>query len=177
MSALHGLILLYEKQFQFAALRNTEVERTGVNNVSTSLTPTGWIHVSIEPTELETSLETEAKSHTRNVNFHASRSSVKSNSPPFTSPSTSVSSEEHFMDSLTRKSPSSSFIPSSSPSSLNSISGKNFYTHVWKSMIFLASDPNPSVAHMAQHVVHSLHDKVVFTCINYSAVVLQYLSS
>lgn len=165
VSALHGLILLYEKQFQIAALRNTEVERTGVNNVSTSLTPTGWIHVSIDPAELEASFESETKSEMKNINLHTSRHSIKSHSPPFTSPSSSVSSEEHFMDSLPGKSPSSNFVPSSSPLSLNSISGKNFYTHVWKSMIFLASDPNPSVAHMAQHVVHSLHDKVSACCL------------
>ena len=159
VSALHGLILLYEKQFQIAALRNTaEVEHTGVSNVSTSLTPTGWIHVSIEPTELESSVESDSKSQLRNMN--ASRNSVKSQSPPFISPSSSASSEEHFMDSMPRKSSSSSFIPSSSPSSLTSISGKSFYTQVWKGMIFLASDPSPSVAQMAQHVVHSLHDKV-----------------
>lgn len=160
MSALHGLILLYEKQFQIAALRNTEVDHAGVSNVSTSLTPTGWIHVSIEPTELDASLDNESTSQTRTVNSRASRNSTKSQSPPFISPSSSASSEEHFMDSLPKKSPGSSFAPSSSPSSLNSISGKNFYTHVWKSMIFLASDPNPSVAQMAQHVVHSVHDKV-----------------
>lgn len=156
MSALHGLILLYEKQFQIAALRNTEAERTGVGNVSTSLTPTGWIHVSIEPTELEASLGNETKPQTP-------RNFSKSDSPPVASPSSSVSSEEHFIDSLPRKSQTiASFVPSSSPSSIGSNSGKIFYTHVWKSMIFLASDPNPSVAQMAQHVVHCVHDKVCF---------------
>lgn len=122
MSALHGLVLLYEKQFQIAALRNTEAERTGVGNLSTSVTPTGWIHVSIEPSEIETSFESE--------------------------------------NSLPPRS-ATSFVSSGSPSSsLNSASGKNFYTHVWKGMIFLASDPHPSVAQMAQHVIHSVHDKV-----------------
>lgn len=94
MSALHGLILLYEKQFQIAALRNTESEQTGV---VTSITATGWIHVTLE---LEKN-ESENKSYL------------------------------HQLD-----------------------------THVWKGMIFLASDPNPSVAQMAQHVVHGVHDKV-----------------
>lgn len=167
MSALHGMILLYEKQFQIAALRNTDVEHPGVSNVSTSLTPTGWIHVSIEP-ELETSIESDSKSplnQSRRINAHAARnSSSKSNSPPVASLSSSTSSEG-FMDSLPKKALNSGFVPSSSPSSLGSISGKNFYTHVWKSLIFLASDPNPSVAHMAQHVIHSVHDKVsVLVC-------------
>lgn len=161
VSALHGLILLYEKQFQIAALRNTEAEQAGGSNVSTSLTPTGWIHVSIEPKELETSVESENKPHQqqfRNLNSHPSI--TKSHSPPSTLSESSGSSEDHFVDSLPQNSPNFNFVPSSSPSSLVSNSGRNFYTHVWKSMIFLASDPNPSVANMAQHVVHSVHDKV-----------------
>ena len=54
--ALHGLILLYEKQFQIAALRTAESDRMA-SNLSTSVTPTGWIHVSIEPPEVETSFD------------------------------------------------------------------------------------------------------------------------
>lgn len=152
---MHGLILLYEKQFQIAALRNTDSEQAGgVGNVSTSITATGWIHVSIEPTELETSLEKEPKpsSHQlRNANS-------KSQSPPlvFTS---SGSSGDQFIDSLPRKNPVPGFVPSPS-CSVSPSPGKSFYTNVWKGMIFLASDPNPSVAQMAQHVVHSVHDKV-----------------
>ncbi len=154
-----------------AALRNTE-SGAAAGNVSTSVTPTGWIHVSIEPTDnIETSLECELKqsadmSHTgisRPISSNGSTFSSdlsKSNSPPVAFSSSSGSTEDRLLESLARKNVGSNFIPSSSPSSLSLGSAKTFYTHVWKSMIFLASDPNPSVAHMAQHVVHSVHDKV-----------------
>lgn len=161
MSALHGLVLLYEKQFQIAALRNTDSERAGGGHVSTSLTPTGWIHVSIEPAELETSFENDSKSSSQHLNSHPNRNSLsKSQSPPISYSDSSGSSEDRLADSFQKKKSPVTFLQSSSPSSLSSISVKNFYTQVWKGMIFLASDPNPSVAQMAQHVVHSVHDKV-----------------
>ena len=161
MSALHGLVLLYEKQFQIAALRNTDVERSGVGHVSTSLTATGWIHVSIEPAELETSFENDAKPHSQSLKGSIARNSLsKSQSPPVTYSVSPGSSEENLLESLRKKSPATFTPSSSSPSSLSSLSGKNFYTQVWKGMIFLASDPNPAVAQMAQHVIHGVHDKV-----------------
>ncbi len=164
MSALHGLVLLYEKQFQIAALRNTDTERAGVGHLSTSLTATGWIHVSIEPADLETSFENDSKSssqHLRSTSSHSNRNSLsKSQSPPISYSGSPGSNEDHLTDSLQKKKSPATFVQSSSPSSLSSIAGKNFYTQVWKGMIFLASDPNPSVARMAQHVVHSIHDKV-----------------
>lgn len=161
MSALHGLVLLYEKQFQIAALKNTAGERAGVDHVSTSLTATGWIHVSIEPAELETSFETESKTPSQHLRTTTNRNTPsKSQSPPTSYSSSPGSSDDHLVDSLPKRKGASTFFQSSSPSSTSSISGKNFYGQVWKSMIFLASDPNPSVARMAQHVVHSVHDKV-----------------
>lgn len=161
VSAMHRLILLYEKQFQIAALKNTESEQTGVGNVSTSITATGWIHVSIEPTELETSFEKGTKSSLHQLrNSNSLNSLTKSQSPPTASPGSSVCSDDRFLDSLPRKDQTTNtFVPTSSPS-LSSIAGKSFYAYVWKGMIFLASDPNPSVAQMAQHVVHSVHDKL-----------------
>jgi hypothetical protein len=150
---------LYEKEFQIAALRNTDSDKAGVGNVSTSITATGWIHVSIEPGGVESSLEKESK---RNSNSHPPLSApIKSQSPPSMLTSSSGSNGNQFLDSLPRNYP----IPGFSASLLPSVSGKGFYTNVWKGMIFLASDPNPSVAHMAQHVVHSVHDKVM-TCLN-----------
>lgn len=160
VSALHGLVLLYEKQFQIAALRNTDSEGMGVGNVSTSITATGWIHVSIETSEL---IEKESKLSMKNLNSHpAARSaSTISQSPPESFAGSSGSSDDQFLDSLPRKNPVPGFAPSPL-SSVSSISGKSFFTNVWKGMIFLASDPNPSVAHMAQHVVHGVHDKVTW---------------
>lgn len=175
-SALHGLILLYEKQFQIAALRNTDVARAGVGNLSTSVTPTGWIHVSIEPREAEAALESAANATANQPSGAESQSSrgslqqepYKSESPP-AADFAARTAEDRLLDSLPHKNSSSnSFSPSCSPSSslgCASASSKNFYTQVWKGMIFLASDPNPSVAHMAQHVVHSVHDKVGTSCV------------
>lgn len=162
MSALHGLVILYEKQFQIAALRNTEGERTAATNLSTSVTPTGWIHVSIEP-EIETSFEADAKSANQPSNMNFQPLHAKPDSPPSAFMASSGSNGSRFADSCHRT--NSNLTPpssSSSPSSLSFSSGRNFYTHVWKSMIFLASDPHPSVARMAQHVIHSVHDKVSY---------------
>ena len=46
ITALHGIILQYERQFQLAALRYTETEYLG--GLTTSVTSTGWIHVQID---------------------------------------------------------------------------------------------------------------------------------
>jgi hypothetical protein len=48
--------------------------------------------------------------------------------------------------------------PQLTPSS--SVAAKNVYNHVWKGLVFLASDPYTKVNQPAQFVVHSLHDKV-----------------
>jgi len=69
--AIHGLILLYEKQFQIAALRTQETEHMA-SNLSTSVTPTGWIHVSIEPPEVETSFEGDDDSPSPSTSSQAS---------------------------------------------------------------------------------------------------------
>lgn len=170
MCALHGLVVIYEKQFQIAALRSTESERMGGSNLSTSLTPTGWIHISIEPPEVETSFEasnsgpTTSISQGRTITNKRSRTlangMARSESPPtsFDSSVGSGSSEERFMESLPKKtSATQSFGP---PQVTGSTTAKSVYNHVWKGLVFLASDPCSKVAQLAQFVVHSLHDKV-----------------
>lgn len=172
MCALHGLVVLYEKQFQIAALRSSESERMGASNLSTSLTPTGWIHVSIEPPEVETTFEGSNAGATssvlpgRSISSKFSRSLVnglaRSESPPtsFDSSVGSGSSEDRFLDSLPRRTASTQSFgpppvtPSSGPTA------KSVYNHVWKGLVFLASDPCTKVAQLAQFIVHSLHDKV-----------------
>ena len=174
MCALHGLVVLYEKQFQIAALRSSESERMGASNLSTSLTPTGWIHVSINPPEVETSFEASNSGATSSIVMGRSITSNKmsrslangmarSESPPTLSDSSvgSGGSEERFLDSSLPKRSSStqSFGPPQlTPSS--SLAAKNVYNHVWKGLVFLASDPCSKVNQPAQFVVHSLHDKV-----------------
>ena len=173
--ALHGLVCLYEKQFQIAALRSSESERMGASNLSTSLTPTGWIHVSIDPPEVETSFEASNSGATSSIVMGRSITSNKtplrlltngmarSESPPSLSDSSigSGGSEERFLDSSLprRSSMTQSFGPSQlTPSS--SVAAKNVYNNVWKGLVFLASDPYTKVNQPAQFVVHSLHDKV-----------------
>lgn len=176
MCALHGLVVLYEKQFQMAALRSTESERMGASNLSTSLTPTGWINVSIDPPEVETSFEATSSGASTSVglgrniaNRMSSRSLAngcshsESPPPPVLSDSSvgSGESEERYIDSSLpkRTSVSQSFGPSGlTPSS--SLTAKTVYNHVWKGLVFLASDPASKVHQPAQFVVHSLHDKV-----------------
>lgn len=174
-AALHGLILLYEKQFQIAALRNTEPERISTSNLSTSVTPTGWINVSIDPPETETSFEanssiasslsSRAMAPKALINGSVDHSESQNELPSYGSVDSigsSVVSGERFLDSLPRKGPGSqSFGPAGSLSSVTSSFGmKNLYSSVWKGMVFLASDPSPEVAELAQHVVHDVHDKV-----------------
>ena len=177
VAALHGLILLYEKQFQIAALRNTEPERMGTSNLSTSVTPTGWINVSIDPPETETSFEANssitsslssramASKALALTNGSVDHSDSQNELPSYGSVdsiSSSVVSGERFLDSLPKKGPASqSFGPTGSLTSVTSSSGmKNLYSSVWKGMVFLASDPSPEVAELAQYVVHDVHDKV-----------------
>ena len=185
MCALHGLVVLYEKQFQMAALRSSESERMGVSNLSTSLTPTGWIHVSIDPPEVETSFEASNSGATSSIVMGRSITSNKmslrtngmarSESPPTLSDSSvgSGGSEERFLDSsLPKRSPSTQSFgpPQLTPSS--SIAAKNVYNHVWKGLVFLASDPYTKVNQPAQFVVHSLHDKVNIIIIILSMMVI-----
>ena len=181
VAALHGLILLYEKQFQIAALQTTESERMS-SNLSTSVTPTGWINVSIEPPEDETSFEgkspsSSSSSQTSSRPFETSGSTTRPSHPknsltngsldhpdphtPVTSSTAatygSVSSyastvgENRFLDSLPPK--KSSSLGSGGPK-------KTVFSHIWKGVVFLASDPSQEVADVAQYVVRSVHDKV-----------------
>lgn len=179
MAALHGLILLYEKQFQIAALQTTESERMS-SNLSTSVTPTGWIHVSIEPPEDETSFEgrspsssqtpsrafetsgtTSRPSHPKNslpngsLDHHSDPHSPVASSTAVTHGSmssyTSTVGENRFLDSLP---------PKKGSSQSSGGQKKTVFYHIWKGVVLLASDPSQEVAEFAQYVVRSVYDKV-----------------
>lgn len=172
MCALSGLVVLYEKQFQIAALRSSESEKMGASNLSTSVTPTGWINVSIEPPLVETSLEASNSGATlsvlpgRSMSNKFTRSLVNgmahSESPPasFDSSVGSGSSEYRFLDSPPRKTATTQSFGPPQVTSSSSNAAKSVYNHIWKGLVFLASDPCSKVAQLAQFVVHSLHDKV-----------------
>ena len=160
-----------------AALRSTESER--LTNLSTSLTPTGWINVSIDPPEVETSFEAEQPKtvaatppnaspligQSRSITTKTSTtmpngSLARSDSPPrpttssFSSSSSAGSGE--LDSSLPRKgSGAQLFGPPR-----GSVTGKTVHTQIWKGLVFLASDPCSKVAENAQYIVHSVHDKV-----------------
>jgi len=133
-----------------AALRSTESDR-GTNNLSTSVTPSGWINVSIDPLEAETSFEEPSA-------IGASKQISSRTSGPLPN------------GSLVDSPP-----PGSSYSSINSLgsedrkgvvgspiaaAGRTVHASIWKGLVFLASDPCPRVAEHAQFIVHNVHDKV-----------------
>ncbi len=153
MSALHSLITLYEKQFQLAALRSCDGDR-----VTTSVTPTGWIHVSLDPPEVETSFESEQPTAvggsigtSRQISTRTS--ATLSNGSLIDSPPLSSFSGEEV--GVVKKSFGS---PRATPPPLP---GKAVHNQIWKGLVLLASDPCPKVAEHAQCVVHSVHDKVL----------------
>ncbi len=183
---MHGLILLYEKQFQIAALKITEGGPGGDGNspsssLSTNLTPCGWINVSIDPPEFETSFETSSSTVTSKAKAGASTSSpsllngaVHHPEPQLHPPTasydsssgSSAGSDDRFLESLPKKVPGSQSFgpPGGSQSSLAGTStsaSRNVWNQVWKGMVFLATDPYPEVASIAQEVIHSVHDKVI----------------
>lgn len=141
MSSLHSLIQLYEKNFQVAALRSGEGDR-----VTTSLTPTGWIHVSLDPPEVETSFEAD---HPHLVSGAKRATPLSNGSLVESSPTSSFNGED---GSLSRKG-------YGSPRTA-SLSSKMVHSQIWKALVLLASDPCPRVAELAQFIVHSVHDKV-----------------
>lgn len=180
--ALHGLVVLYEKQFQIAALRSSESERMGASNLSTSVTPTGWIHVSIEPPEAETTFETsnpgtspsstvQGQSASSKFSRSLANGMARSESPPtsFDSSVGSTGSEDRFLDSLPKKTPMTQSFGPTQMSVTGSAAAKSVYNHIWKGLVFLASDPCSKVAQLAQFIVHSLHDKVTTIAVTGSA--------
>ena len=195
VSALHGLTLLYEKQFHIAALNFSEGKRIAASNLTTSVTPTGWIHVTIDPPELETSLEGGTPT---TPNFHSPRPTPLSGSPSLSNslPGKTQNSVSNGLDThngeplqnSTSGPPGEASLPLNfSRGSINnggeggggeghkqfldslpgtpgggavSFGVRNWYQQIWRGVVYLASDPFPEVADIAQHVVHSLHDKV-----------------
>jgi regulator-associated protein of mTOR len=187
VSALHGLTLLYEKQFHIAALNFSEGKRISAANLTTSVTSTGWIHVTIDPPDTEnsveggTSLNLPAPQPPLNVpplshslpgkaqhgisngldahGGHTHNGEASQNPPDSVEPSlphnlsggslaNSTGDSKQFLESL----------PKGGASMVAAV--RNWYQQIWRGIVYLASDPFPEVADLAQHVVHSLHDKL-----------------
>lgn len=185
MSALHGLTLLYEKQFHIAALNFSEGKRISATNLTTSVTPTGWIHVTIDPPDIETSFE---GSTPKTPTFPAPQPQFNIPSFSHSFPEKTTSDVSNGLDrhlpngEVAQKPPVEASLPANlsgvnlangdgddkqfleslprSGSSNASPNARNWYQQIWRGVVYLASDPFPEVADLAQHVVHSLHDKV-----------------
>ena len=63
---------------------------------------------------------------------------------------------------------SSSSSPSCSSSPHASSRNRSVYSQVWKGLIFLATDPCPEVANLAQQIIYNVHDKVRVSGNNFS---------
>ncbi|CAI8016839.1 Regulatory-associated protein of mTOR [Geodia barretti] len=185
-SALHGLTLLYEKQFHIAALHFSEGKRVAATNLTTSVTPTGWIHVTIAPQDsdgeneggstastniptpnspLSTSLSGNSQHSISNgidsLASHAHNGELQSSSvggPPGDLPPTSRGSISN--GEASGKQFFEDLPKSKSAPGGASLGARNWYQQIWRGMVYLASDPFPKVADAAQHVVHGLHDKL-----------------
>ena len=172
-----------------AALNFSEGKRTSASNLSTSVTPTGWIHITIDPPETETSFEggtpTSPKFTAPQPHFNIP-SSLSHSLPGKTQNDVSNGLDSHSShthnEEMSQNPPSEASLPvnlsrdnltngdgdnnqflESLPkgaASNPSLSVRNWYQHIWRGIVYLASDPFPEVADLAQHVVHSLHDKV-----------------
>ena len=156
ITALHGLILQYEREFQIAALRSSDSDSSLVpSNLSTSLTPGGWINVFIDPSS-SSSTDTEKRSD------HLSpmkRSPVALSNGSVNSESYSSGEEE---ESPPRPGPrTQSFAP---PPSIiryhDNSSSSGLYAQIWRGVQSICSDPCPKVALKAGSIIQCVHDKV-----------------
>ena len=186
VTALHGLTLLYEKQFHIAALHFSEGKRISASNLTTSVTPTGWIHVTIDPPENEPSNEGGTNIPTPNAPPAPISGSLTGNSVAnsFEGPSSHTHNEElaqssgafhgdpanlsrgslvngegegrrQFLEDLPKGKGAAG-----GGAGPGGVAARNWYQQILRGMVYLASDPFPEVADLAQNVVHSLHDKV-----------------
>ena len=140
-AALHGVVLQHEYQFQVAALRTSD---TDLPNLSTSITPTGWINIH----HVENSDPANGKINGYSATAHSpsnkniSVSNKTSGQAGFTTSFNSSSSGESVLDSLPRKGNSTqTFVPSSgraihscgsSMSAFPSSIPRATYSNIWK---------------------------------------------
>ena len=203
VSALHGLTLLYEKPFHIAALHFSEGKRVATTNLTTSVTPTGWIHVTIDPLDSDGKNEGGTTASTNIPTPHSPLSTSLSGNSPHSISNGINSLPSHAHNGELQNSsvggPPGDLPPTSRGSISNGEAGekqffedlpksklapgsanlgaRNWYQQIWRGMVYLASDPFPKVADAAQHVVHGLHDKVSWAiCIqHYEEPALTYI--
>ena len=156
ITALHGLILQYEREFQIAALRSSDSDSSLTpSNLSTSLTPGGWINVFIDPSS---SSSTDAEKRSDHLS-PMKRSPVALSNGSVNSESYSSGDEE---ESPPRPGPrTQSFAP---PPSIiryhDNSSSSGLYAQIWRGVQSICSDPCPKVALKAGSIIQCVHDKV-----------------
>lgn len=140
MAALHGIVLHHEYQFHMAALRTSD---TDLPNLSTSITPTGWINIHhVENPGSHDPASGKINGYSASTNTSSSKNVTTSNRTSALATSYSSSSGESILDSLPRKgNATQTFVPHSgrtvlssggSMSALVSSIPRTTYSNIWK---------------------------------------------
>jgi regulator-associated protein of mTOR len=154
VTALHGLVIQYDREFQIAALKCSDGDALVQANLCTSLAPGGWINVFIDD-EAASLGSTPASDNRPAANKRSplasggTSNSVVSNGDSATSGSYS-SEEESGNDDHTH--PVRRFHDISS--------NRSVYAQIWRALQMICSDPCPSIAIKAGSIIKSVHDKV-----------------
>lgn len=148
------MVLQYEREFQIAALKCTENDRMA--NLSTSMTPGGWINVVIDNEE-----STDRGTYGSNGSGQYNGGELPSFSS-YDSSSDSSETEDRVFDSpgMPKKvSGTQSYGPPVAHYH-DTLSNKNVYSQIWRGLQLLTTDPDPGVASKADAIINSVHDKV-----------------
>lgn len=141
VAALHGVILQHEYQFQMAALRTSDSD---LPNLSTSITPTGWINIHhVEnPGSHDPGSSSKINGYSGSSNTPANKNVNRASAFSAMTTSYSSSSGESILDSLPRKGTTTqTFVPQSgrsvyaSGSSMSAIPSTvphATYSNIWK---------------------------------------------
>ena len=157
IATIHGITEQYDREFQIAALRGADNERMVPSNLSTSLTPGGWINVFIDAPQDE-----EVRG-IRTGNGHGSQgsSALLSNGEGYVSAFYGSSGDSSGTDGTPPKGGAGS-LPSSSPVARfhDTLSSRSVYAQIWRGIQVLALDPCPSVAQRSESIIQTVLGKV-----------------
>ena len=150
------MVQQYEREFQIAALKSFENDRMVSSNLSTSMTPGGWINVVIDP-------EGSADKTGYNSSGNGQYNGGSGNLPSLNSyDSGSDSSETDVFESPKKGSGTQPPVAHYH----DTLSNKHVYSQTWRGLQLLATDPDPSIAAKADAIINSVHDKVKVTIWN-----------
>lgn len=158
VAAFHGIIQQYEREFQIAALRCSENERMVPSNLSTSLTPGGWINVFIDATQ-----DNDARHN--GVSGRSPQNGDLINGEGFVgsyygSSSDSSETEDKVFDTPPKVGPGSQSFGVPVARYHDTLSTRSLYAQIWRGIQILASDPCPFVSQQAENIIQTVHDKI-----------------